>query len=474
MDDADGGRGPVFTAVDPATGRPGRSYPGMTPDQALAAARAARAAFEGWRRTSFFERARLMRAAGEVLRRRRDAFAALMTAEMGKTLTEGRAEIEKCAGACDHFADHAEAMLAPQPVDMGGPRAQVVFRPIGTVLAVMPWNFPFWQVFRFAAPALMAGNTGVLKHASNVPGCALAIEQVFAEAGFPPNVFRTVLVGSDAVKALIEDGAVAAVSLTGSVEAGRKVAAQAGAALKKCVLELGGSDPYLVLDDADPEAAAEVAAAARMVNGGQSCIAGKRFIALSGVREAFEQALTRRMADYRMGDPNEPATKLGPMQSIEARDAIHDQVLRSLEAGARLLCGGEIPDRPGAWYPATVLTNVRPGMPAFDEEVFGPVAAVIEAANEADAIRLANDSPFGLGSGVLTGDTARGERIAVDDLEAGLSFVNLNVRSDVRLPFGGVKHSGYGRELTAFGIREFVNIKSVVAQDLPRPAGKTE
>jgi succinate-semialdehyde dehydrogenase / glutarate-semialdehyde dehydrogenase len=276
------------------------------------------------------------------------------------------------------------------------------------------------------------------------------------------------------VKALIEDPAVAAVSLTGSVGAGRKVAAQAGAVLKKCVLELGGSDAYLVLDDADPEAAAEVAAAARMVNGGQSCIAGKRFIVLASVRDAFEQALVRRMSAYPMGDPRDPATRLGPMQSIEARDGIHDQVRRSVDAGARLLVGGEVPDRPGAWYPATVLAGVRPGMAAYDEEVFGPVAAVIEAADEAEAIRLANDSPFGLGSGVLTGDLARGERIAADELEAGLSFVNQNVRSDVRLPFGGVKESGYGRELSAFGIREFVNIKSVLVHEQATAAGGTE
>ncbi|HEX2559725.1 NAD-dependent succinate-semialdehyde dehydrogenase [Phenylobacterium sp.] len=474
MDDATAGRRPTFITVDPASGRPGKSYEGATPEEALGIARAARAAFDGWRRTDFSERARLMRQAGEILRQRRDELCALMTAEMGKTLTEGRAEIEKCAGACDHYAEHAHAMLAAQPVEMGGPRASIVFRPIGAVLAVMPWNFPFWQVFRFAAPALMAGNTGVLKHASNVPGCALAIEAVFRDAGFPADVFRTVLIGSSGVQALIDDDAIAAVSLTGSVGAGRKVAAQAGAVLKKSVLELGGSDAYLVLDDADPEAAAEIAAAARMVNGGQSCIAGKRFIVLASVREAFEQALVRKMRGYAMGHPRDEATKLGPMQSIEARDGIHDQVRRSVEAGARLLCGGEVPDRPGAWYPATVLTGVRPGMAAYDEEVFGPVAAVIEAADEAEAIRLANDSPFGLGSGVLTADLSRGERIAADELEAGLAFVNQNVRSDVRLPFGGLKHSGYGRELSAFGIREFVNIKSVVVHELPKAAGGTE
>ncbi|MET0294553.1 MAG: NAD-dependent succinate-semialdehyde dehydrogenase [Phenylobacterium sp.] len=468
------GERPLLQTVDPATGAPGRSYEGLSTDEALAKARAGRAAFESWRRTPIVERARLMGRAGEVLLARRDEFAALMTAEMGKTLTEGRAEIEKCAAACAHYAGHAAAMLADRPVAMAGARAKVVFRPLGCVLAVMPWNFPFWQVFRFAAPALTAGNTGLLKHASNVPGCALAIEQVFAEAGFPEGVFATLLISSGQARAVIEDPAVCAVSLTGSVEAGRQVAAQAGGVLKKCVLELGGSDAYLVLEDADPEAAAEVAAAARMVNGGQSCIAGKRFVVVEAVREAFEGALVRRMQAFAMGDPRDASTRLGPMQSVEARDVIHDQVRRSLEAGARLLTGGEVPDRPGAWYPATVLTGVRKGMAAYDEEVFGPVAAVIAARDEADAIRIANDSPFGLGSGVLTSDLARGERIAADELEAGLSFVNQNVRSDVRLPFGGVKHSGYGRELGDLGVLEFVNAKSVVVHEQPKAAGGSE
>jgi succinate-semialdehyde dehydrogenase/glutarate-semialdehyde dehydrogenase len=402
-----------------------------------------------------------MKAAATRLRERQDELAELMTAEMGKPSKEGRAEIEKCAFNCDFFAEKAEAFLAREPVDLGGPKAFVTYNPVGVVLAIMPWNFPFWQVFRFAAPALMAGNTAVLKHASNVPGCALAIEAVFRDAGFPENVFRTLLIPSGDVKALIEDPTIAAVTLTGSVEAGRRVAEAAGAALKKSVLELGGSDAYLVLEDADIEQAAEVCAAARMVNAGQSCIAGKRFIVVAEVREAFEQAFAARMREYTMADPRKPDTKLGPLQSVKARDEIHAQVQQSIAKGARLLAGGEIPNRPGAWYPATVLTNVTPGMPAYDEEVFGPVAAVIEAHDEADAIRIANGSQFGLGSGVLTRDLARGERIAAEWLEAGLSFVNENVRSDPRMPFGGVKDSGYGRECSYFGIREFVNVKSV-------------
>ena len=447
--------------VNPATGEPGRSYDRHSIDQAHAAAAAAREAFSKWRRTSFAERAAVIRKAAEVLRARKDEFAAVMTDEMGKTLDEGRAEIEKCALSCDWFAEHAEIYLADEPVDTEEGETFVTFNPIGVVLAVMPWNFPFWQVFRFAAPALMAGNGALLKHASNVPGCALAIEEVLHEAGVPRDLFRTLLIGSGDVEALIKDDSVAAVTLTGSVAAGRSVATAAGSVLKKCVLELGGSDAYLVLDDADIAAAANVAATARMVNGGQSCIAGKRFIVVRSVLEPFEKALVDAMRGFEMGDPRKEGTRLGPMQSVKARDEIHGQVSESVRKGARLLLGGKIPDRPGAWYPPTVLTNVLPGQPAHDEEVFGPVAAIIAAEDEAEAIRIANASEFGLGSGVLTSNLDRGRRIAAQELEAGMSFVNDNVRSDPRAPFGGVKHSGFGRECSAYGIREFVNIKTV-------------
>jgi succinate-semialdehyde dehydrogenase / glutarate-semialdehyde dehydrogenase len=457
---------PSFATMDPTTGAPGRVYPGHTTEEARAMLARAHAAQREWRRTSFADRAALMHRAAKVLRRRAGDFAELMTAEMGKTLSDGRAEAEKCAFNCDHYADHAAAYLAREPVDVGGPKAFVTFNPLGVVLAVMPWNFPFWQVFRFAAPALMAGNGAVLKHASNVPGCALAIESVFREAGFPEHLFATALVPSGDVKALIEDEHTAAVTLTGSVGAGRSVASAAGAALKKCVLELGGADPYVVLDDADIDAAAQVCATARMVNAGQSCIAGKRFIVVDAVRGPFEAALVEHMRAYAMGDPRADGTKLGPLVSVNARDDIHAQVRRSVERGARLLLGGKVPDRPGAWYPPTVLADVQPGQPAHDEEVFGPVAAIIRAADEGDAIRIANASSFGLGSGVITGDLARGERIAADALDAGMSFVNENVRSDPRMPFGGVKQSGFGRECGAFGIREFVNIKSVQVRPL--------
>ena len=447
--------------VNPATGQPGKTYPTHSLEDARAAAAAAHRAFLSWRRTSFDERATIVRKAGELLRARKDDYARLMTEEMGKTLDDGRAEVEKCATNCDWFAEHAHEYLANQPADIGGGEAFVTFNPIGIVLAVMPWNFPFWQLFRFVAPALMAGNGAILKHASNVPGSALAIEQVLHDAGVPRDLFRTMLLPSSEVEALIKDEHIAAVTLTGSVAAGKAVATAAGSVLKKCVLELGGSDAYLILEDADMEASAKVAATARMVNGGQSCIAGKRFIVVRSVIEPFEQALVEAMRGYPMGDPTKEGTKLGPMQSIKARDEIHHQVEQSIANGARLLLGGEVPDRQGAWYPATVLADVRPGQAAHDEEVFGPVAAIIAAEDEADAIRIANASEFGLGSGVLTADLDRGRRIASEELDAGMSFVNENVRSDPRTPFGGVKHSGYGRECGAFGIREFTNIKTV-------------
>ena len=447
--------------INPATGQTGRSYDWNSLDEAHQAAADAHKAFLSWRRTSFKERSAIVRKVARILRDRIDEFARLMTQEMGKTLDDGRAEIEKCAFHCDWFADHGAEYLEKEPADIGGGEAFVTFNPLGIVLAVMPWNFPFWQVIRAAAPALMAGNGMLLKHASNVPGCALAIEDVLHQAGVPKNLFRSLLLPSSQVADLIRDENVAAITLTGSVAAGKSVAMEAGSVLKKCVLELGGADAYVVLEDVDVEEAGKLAARARMVNGGQSCIAGKRFVVVRSVLESFEQALVDAMSGFEMGDPTKEGTKLGPMQSVKARDEIHRQVEQSIAKGAKLLLGGKVPDRPGAWYPATVLSNVRPGQPAHDEEVFGPVAAVIAADDEADAIRIANDSEFGLGSGVMTSDLERGRRIAAEELEAGMSFVNENVRSDPRTPFGGVKHSGFGRECGAYGIKEFVNIKTV-------------
>ncbi len=451
----------TIESLNPATGEPLETYSEHREDEVDLAIEEAHARFLDWRRTSFAERAGHMRAAARVLRDRQDELARLMALEMGKPIGEGRSEIDKCAKTCEYYADHAEAFLAPEEVATEASKSYVAFEPLGVVLAVMPWNFPFWQVFRFLAPGLMAGNTGLLKHASNVPGSALAIEDVLREAGFPAGVFRTLLIGSDAVERVIADPKVVAATLTGSTPAGRAVAASAGGQIKKTVLELGGSDPYVILDDADIEHAAGVCAQSRLINGGQSCIAAKRFVVVEGIRQEFEERLVEAMRSKTMGDPLDEATDIGPQARLDLRDELHEQVEKSLEAGARCLLGGEVPDGPGAFYPPTVLTDVSSGMPAYGEELFGPVAAILPVGDEEEAIRVANDSPFGLGAAVFTRDAARGERIARFELQAGCCFVNDFVRSDPRLPFGGIKTSGYGRELGPYGIREFVNIKTV-------------
>lgn len=456
----------TLKAISPATGKQIAEYDEMSPRQAADAVEAAHNAFLAWRGASFPERAKPMREAGRLLRARARQYARLMAEEMGKPITAGLAEVEKCAGACDYFADNAAAFLAPEPVQVeGAARSQIVFAPLGVVLAVMPWNFPFWQVFRFLAPALMAGNAGALKHAANVPGCALAIEDLLRHAGFPDNLFRTLMIGNRAVDRIIAHPCIRAVTLTGSEEAGRAVARKAGEMLKKTVLELGGSDPYLVLGDADPVKAAAIAARARLINSGQSCIAGKRFIVVEPLRAAFEAAFVERMRAARVGDPMDEVAEVGPMARHDLRDQLHKQVQVSIAMGAVLLCGGHIPEGPGAYYPPTVLTGVKKGMPAHDEELFGPVAAVIAAANEAEAVSLANDSAFGLGAGIITADPARGEKLAVEAIEAGSVFVNAAVASHVKLPFGGIKNSGHGRELSHYGIKEFVNIKTVVVAE---------
>ena len=452
----------TLKAIDPATGKLIAEYDEMSRDEAELAVEAAHQAFLDWRKRSFAERAKPMRECARLLRARARQYGRLMAQEMGKPLTGAMAEVEKCADACEYFADNAEKLLSPEPVEMAGTKSFVTFQPIGVVLAVMPWNFPFWQVFRFLAPGLMAGNAGVLKHASNVPGCAIAIEELCRHSGFPENLFRTLMIGSRAVDRIIEHRCVRAVTLTGSDAAGRAVAAKAGAMLKKTVLELGGSDAYLILADADVEQAATIATKARLVNSGQSCIAGKRFIVVEPLREAFEAAFVAKMQAAKVGDPMDEVAEVGPMARHDLRDALHKQVQGSISRGARLLCGGEIPDNPGAYYPPTVLTDVRKTMPAYDEELFGPVAAVIVAKDDEDAVALANDSPFGLGAGIITADLARGETLAVEAIEAGSVFVNGAVASNVRLPFGGIKDSGYGRELSQYGIKEFVNIKTVV------------
>jgi succinate-semialdehyde dehydrogenase/glutarate-semialdehyde dehydrogenase len=448
-------------SVNPATGEKIRSYPRMSEADIDGQVRRAHEAFLRWRAVPMAERAQRLRGVGDVLRSRAREWGELMAREMGKPVRDGIAEAQKCATCCEYFADHAGQFLAPQVIESDARKSFVTFNPLGVVLAVMPWNFPFWQVFRFAAPALMAGNAAVLKHASNVPGCALAIEQILRESGEPRDLLCTLMIGSEEVERVIAHPLVRAVTLTGSTPAGRSVAAQAGGHLKKTVLELGGSDAYLILEDADLEQAAAVSTKARLVNGGQSCIAGKRFIVVEAVRAEFERLFVQKMKAARQGDPLDERTQTGPLARMDLREGLHKQVQESIRRGARCLLGGELPSGPGAYYPPTVLTDVAKGMPAYEEELFGPVAAIIPVRDEAQAIATANDSMYGLGAAVLTRDTARAERIAAEAIEAGCVFVNDAVRSDPRLPFGGVKDSGYGRELSAYGIKEFVNVKTV-------------
>ena len=447
--------------INPATGETLATYEEMTSDEVRSIIGKVHEADLGWRLTSFRSRAAVMHQAAQVLRSNAAEYARLMAEEMGKPVRDGVAEVQKCAVGCDYYAENAEHFLAPEIAKTEARKSFVAFRPLGIVLAVMPWNFPFWQVFRFAAPGLMAGNAAVLKHASNLPGCALAIEQAFRKAGFPENLFRTLMIGSRSVDTVIEHPLIRAATLTGSGPAGRAVASKAGALLKKTVLELGGSDPYLVLDDADLDLAAKVGAKGRLVNSGQSCIAAKRFIVVEKVRRQFEELFVSQMSAVKVGDPLGDNTQMGPLARHDLRDTVHRQVEGSIAKGARCLLGGTIPNSRGAYYPPTVLTDVSKGMPAFDEEVFGPVAAVVPVKDEEQAIETANDSPFGLGGGVFTRDLARGEHIAAELIDSGMVFVNEHVSSDPRLPFGGIKESGYGRELSHYGIKEFVNIKTV-------------
>lgn len=421
-------------------------------------------AFNEWQSFDYGKRAELLSKAGEILRNNIDEYAELMTKEMGKPITGAKAEVEKCAWVCDYYAENGESFLKDEIIETDASKSFVTYEPLGTVLAVMPWNFPFWQVFRFAVPGLMAGNAGLLKHASNVTGCALAIEDIFRKAGFPEDLFRTLKIGSSKVAGVIENPIVKAVTLTGSVPAGKAVAEKAGSELKKTVLELGGSDPYLILDDADFDKAIPTCVNSRLINNGQSCIAAKRFIVVESRLEEFTERFVEEMKSKTMGDPMDESIDLGPQARNDLRDELHDQVQRSIDKGAKCLLGGEIPNKKGAWYPPTVLTDVKPGMAAYEEELFGPVAAIVSAKDEEDAIRIANDSVFGLGAAVFTEDVEKGEHIAARKLNAGNCFVNSLVKSDPRLPFGGIKESGYGRELSHFGIKEFVNIKTVYVE----------
>ena len=451
----------MIQSINPADLQVIKTYQSMFPSEVNKILDLTNNTFERWKETTFSLRSKLMLNAAEVLRKRKEEYSKMMTLEMGKPIAQSRAEVEKCAWVCEYYSENAEKFLDDELITTDASKSFVTFQPLGIVLAVMPWNFPFWQVFRFAAPGLMAGNAGILKHASNVSGCALAIEEVFHEAGFPENLFRTILVPSSQMEEVIKNEKIKAVTLTGSVPAGKSVAKTAGSVLKKTVMELGGSDPYVILEDADLEIAADTCVTARLINAGQSCIAAKRFIVVEKVYDSFEKLFVEKMKLKKMGDPFDESNHIGPQASIPLRDELHQQVLKSIELGAKLLLGGKIPELDGAWYLPTVLSNVKKGMPAYDEELFGPVAALIMAKDETEAIRIANDSIFGLGSAIFTKDVKRGEKIAKEKLQAGCCFVNAFVKSDPRLPFGGIKESGYGRELSSFGIREFVNIKTV-------------
>ena len=453
----------AIATTDPTTGQLVRRFDAMTPDQIEAALAASATAFEQLRRTSFAQRAEWMNAAADILDAEADQVAATMITEMGKTLASAKAEVAKCAKGCRHYASHAERYLADEPADpaaVGATTAYARYFPLGPVLAVMPWNFPLWQVIRFAAPALMAGNVGLLKHASNVPQTALYMQDLFARAGFPAGSFTTLLIGSDQVERVLSDPRVRAATLTGSEPAGRSVAAIAGRELKKMVLELGGTDPFVVMPSADIATAAAVAATARCQNNGQSCIAAKRFIVHTDVYDQFTDAFVATMSALVVGDPTDDATDVGPLATESGRADVEELVADAVAKGAKVLCGGTRPDRPGWWYPPTVVAALTPDMRMWSEEVFGPVAGLYRVDSYDEAIRIANDSVYGLGSNAWTTDPAEQERF-IQDLDAGAVFVNGMTTSYPELPFGGVKNSGYGRELSAHGIREFCNLKTV-------------
>ena len=459
----------TVASISPFTGEMLREYEQLS-DQALETRlQLAAERFRSYRTTSFAQRAQLMIRAADILESRKQALGELMTKEMGKTLKSAIQEAEKCASGCRYYAEHAERFMADEPARSNATRSFVRYQPLGPVLAVMPWNFPFWQVFRFAAPALMAGNVGLLKHASNVPQCALAIEDIFRQAGFPEGVFQTLLIGSDRVNQVIADPRVAAVTLTGSVGAGSSVAAAAGKEIKKTVLELGGSDPFIVMPSTDLDRAATTAVQARVINNGQSCIAAKRFIVDEKIYDACAQKFVERMEALKIGDPMDPAVDVGPLATQDVLHGLEEQVKQTVEMGARVLLGGKRAKRPGNFFEPTVLADIPAGSPALDDELFGPVASLFRAGGMADAIQIANNSRFGLGACAWTNDEAEQEMF-INGIEAGLAFINGMVASDPRIPFGGVKHSGYGRELSYQGIREFLNVKTVSIQNI---AGET-
>jgi succinate-semialdehyde dehydrogenase/glutarate-semialdehyde dehydrogenase len=450
-----------FRSINPATGAQIATYTGHSPEQVEKSLQLAQKAFGTWRHLSFKERAGVLKAIVQQLRKDQRQLAELATKEMGKPIVQSMAEVEKCARTFEFYAKNGAAYLADEIIATDARKSYVSYQPMGVVLAVMPWNFPYWQVLRCMAPIIMAGNTMVLKHSSNVSGCALAIEEVIKKSGAPKGLFHTLLLPSSGVANVIAHPVVKAVTFTGSTSAGSKVAEVAARYIKKQVLELGGSDAYVILEDADLEKAVGVCVSARLVNSGQSCVAAKRFVVVKSLKKDFERMMTEQMMASTYGDGMDRKNTIGPMARTDLRDYLHQQVQQSIELGAKLLCGGVVPEGPGACYPPTVLTNVKKGMAAYDEELFGPVAAIIEAKNETDALRIANDSIYGLGGAIFSKDRKRAERLAREHLEAGNCFVNGSVHSDPNLPFGGVKQSGYGRELGSFGIREFTNSKTV-------------
>ncbi len=447
--------------VNPANGQTLNEYPEMTFDQVATIIDKANAAQAHWRTLPFDHRADCLRKSAELLESEKQHLGKLMAEEMGKPLAQGIGEAEKCAWVCKYYADHAAAFLENDEVETDASKSYVTFKPLGVVLAIMPWNFPFWQLFRFAAPALMAGNGAVLKHAINVTGCALKIEEILHASGIPEDLFRTIVLDKSQANRVIEHKGIAAITLTGSVRAGKAVASQAGEHLKKTVLELGGSDPSIVLQDADIKTSAETCVHSRLLNSGQSCIASKRFIVVEDVYDEFMEVFVALMKAKKVGDPLDENNDIGPLARTDLRDKLHEQVRRSVDRGAVPAMGGKLPESEGAFYPVTVLENVKPGMPAYHEELFGPVASVIKVKDEAEAIKIANDTDFGLGASIYSQDVKHAEDLAANELEAGCCFVNEFVKSDPRLPFGGIKNSGYGRELGLYGIHEFVNIKTV-------------
>lgn len=455
----------AIKTVNPTTGKLIQSYPEMSESEVNQIIDLSHQAFLAWRELNFHTRATGMKKIADVLRQRKNEYANLITDEMGKPLKQAIGEVEKCALACDHYADHAENYLKDRIIQTEMKKSYVAHQPLGIIFAIMPWNFPFWQVFRFAAPTLMAGNAALLKHAPISTGTAIAIENLFLESGLTKNIFRTLIISEEAASKVISHPAVAAVSLTGSPRAGKAVSALAANQLKKSVLELGGCDPYLILEDADLELAANACVTSRMLNAGQSCIAAKRLIVIESIKDKFTALIKKNLDKYKVGNPLDPETDCGPLARKDLRDKVHEQVSRCIDMGANLIMGGKIPADDGFYYIPTLLTNIKKGMPAYDEEIFGPVISIISAKNEEEAIAIANDTGYGLGAGIFSKDIKRAEKIAVEKIQSGSCVINTFLSSNPALPFGGIKNSGHGRELSAEGILSFVNVKTIAIKD---------